>query len=115
MNAFDEISLEKAQRIADRRNQRRRDKLPLFADDVDQVTAAQVQEEFRRHQERFAECLRRLQATADAFRCQVAALVTAAEMGQLDERRLILPTGVEYAADFWREQLERLKGGDAQR
>jgi hypothetical protein len=112
MNPFPLLSLEKAQRIADRRNQRCRDKLPLFADDVSLVTADQVQAEFQRHHERFAECLRRLQATADDFRQKVAALVTSEELQHLDERRLLYPQGVEYSASFWRQVYHRLKGGE---
>jgi hypothetical protein len=111
MNPFDEISLEKAQRIADRRNQRRRDRLPLFADDVPVVTAAQVQQAFRRHRLKFADCLRRLAECAEQHRGMVAALVTEQELQRLDERRLLYPDGLEYGAWFWRQTYQSLKGG----
>jgi hypothetical protein len=100
--------------MAKRRNERRRQSVLLFAQDVDLVTPEQLMEAAQAQHDRFEDCLRRLSERADQFRNMVAALVTAAEMEQLDERRLILPAGVEYAADFWRQQLERLKGGDVQ-
>jgi hypothetical protein len=37
---------------------------------------------------------------------QVAQVVTAEELAELDRRRAILPNGPEYHADFWRRQLE---------
>jgi hypothetical protein len=100
--------------MAKRRNERRRQSVPLFAQDVDLVTPEQLMEAAQRQHDRFQECLRRLQATADEFRQKVAALVTSEELQRLDERRQILPRGVEYAAGWWRHVYLRLlaeKGG----
>jgi hypothetical protein len=114
INPFQPISREKAQRIADRRNARRRKALPLFAADLEEVTAEQVQEEFRRQHEQFQRCLDQLAERAARFRAVVAELVTNEELAALDERRACLPSGPEYSADFWRRQLSLLKGGDVE-
>jgi hypothetical protein len=110
-NPYQPISLEKATRIAQKRNARHRSKYPLLAAHWPGVTPAQVQQEYQRHHDRFQAVLERLQAVADQFRSMVAALVTAAEMERLDERRLLYPNGVEYSASFWRAAYQRLKGG----
>jgi hypothetical protein len=113
-NPYQPISLEKAARIAERRNARRRRKYPLFADRLPVVTAEQVQAEFQRHHDRFEEALRRLSECAEQLRGMVASLVNDQELRRLDERREVLPRGEEYAADYWRHVYLRLvteKGG----
>ena len=99
------MDLDKAARIADNRNRRLREKFPLFANQLEEITPDQVQAAFDRHAEAFERCSRELQARGDAFRDQVAQVVTAEELAQLDRRRAILPKTSEYHADFWRHQL----------
>jgi hypothetical protein len=111
MNPFEPIDRAKAERMAKRRNQRRRQSVPLFAQDVDLVTPEQLIETAQGQHDRFEACLRGLQATADDFRQRVAALVPAEELQRLDERRQLYPHGEEYSASFWRLVYQRLKGG----
>lgn len=99
------MDLEKAARIAENRNRRARERFPLFADQLEEITAGQVQAAFERHAEKFEECHRALQERGDAFREQVARIVSGSELAELDRHRSILPDGPEYHADFWRRQL----------
>src|ERR1043166_7902893 len=99
------MDLDRAARIADNRNRRAREHFPLFAAELEEITAEQVQAAFERHAQQFDECLRQLQERGDAFRRQVAELVTSEELANLDRRRSILPKSAEFHADFWRRQL----------
>jgi hypothetical protein len=100
---------ERAARIAAKRNQRQRDKLPLFAKHLEEVTAAQVKAAADRHRESFLACCRRQQAEGDAFREKVRAVVSTEAFGELERRRGRLPGTSEYHADFWKGQWEALK------
>jgi hypothetical protein len=82
----------------------------LFADRLPVVTAEQVQAEFQRQHDRFEDALRRLAERAEQLRGMVASLVNDQELRRLDERREVLPRGVEYSADYWRRLYLRLLG-----
>lgn len=100
------IDLERAGRIAAKRTQKMRDKFPLFADQVEPVTAEQVKAAADGHAAAFAACERELQERGDAFREQVRLVVTAERLAVLDRKRDGLPKTAEYHADFWRRQLK---------
>lgn len=95
---------ESATRIAARRNQRARDAMPLFADQLGRVTAEEILEAHAARQRRFQQKLTELQALGDSWRAKVAERVNAAELACLDSRRLNLPRSAEYHADFWRSR-----------
>jgi hypothetical protein len=87
----------------------------LFADQLPEETAERVMREFDGYARRMAECRARLAARAEGYRGRVRALVTPGESAALEARRAALPASEEYAADFWRRQLEALgaKGGSS--
>ena len=99
---------EAARRIAARRNQRARDEMPLFAEQLGEITAEQVAEAHERHKQRFQQKLDELQAHGDSWRAKVAERVSAADLACLDSRRLNLPRSAEYHADFWRSRFLEL-------
>lgn len=93
---------ERAGRIAAKRTQRQREAVPLFADQVPDLTADQVQAAADRHAEAFEQCCRELQARGDDFREQVRRLVSSEAFAEMERRRAILPPTSEYYADHWR-------------
>ena len=103
---MDELSLEKAEKMAAERNRKNAVKYPLYADQM-MVTAEQVKRAVDAHRERFERVSRELQERGEAFRERVRALVTEAELEELDARRKKLPSGPEYHADFWRQEYEK--------
>ena len=103
---MDELSLEKAEKMAAERNRKNTLKYPLYADQMT-VTAEQVKWAVEAHRERFERVSRELQERGEAFRERVRTLVTEAEMKGLDARRERLPSGPEYHADFWRREYEQ--------
>jgi hypothetical protein len=102
---------ERAERLAARRNARRRAKYPLFADQLPEETAERVLREFDGYAGKMAACRARLLARAAEYRDRVRQLVTPEELAALEERRKVLPSGEEYEADFWHRQLRRLTEG----
>jgi len=96
----------KAERMAAERTRKYREKLPLFADQIPPTTAEEIERAFDKHRADFAACERRLQERGDEFRAKVKELVTDIEFAALDSRRLNLPRGAEYHADFWRHRYE---------
>lgn len=100
------IDDERAARIAAKRTKKLRDKMPLFADQLEDITGEQVKAASDRHADAFARTERELQERGDAFREQVRLLVSADVFAELDRRRSTLPSGPEYHADFWRHQLQ---------
>jgi hypothetical protein len=102
------VDRERAERLAARRNARRRAKYPLFADQLEEETAERVIREFDGYARRMAECRARLAARAEEYRARVKELVTAEDFAELEERRKVLPDSEEYAADFWHRQLKAL-------
>src|SRR5437016_10237740 len=103
------IDAERAERIAEKRNQKLREKMPLFADQMEDITGAQVKAAADRHAEAFARCEQDLQARGDAFREQVRLVVSAETIAELDQQRAKLPKTAEYHADFWRQQWQRVE------
>jgi hypothetical protein len=85
-----------------------REKFPLFADQMEEVTGEQVQTAADRHAEAFARCEQELHERGNAFREQVRTLVSAEVLAELDRRRQECPDTPEYHADFWRHQLQAL-------
>ena len=100
------IDDERAARIAAKRTQKMRDKMPLFADQMEEITGEQVKAAADRHAESFARCERELQECGDKFREQVRLRVTAEILAELDRQREKLPKTSEYHADFWRRQIQ---------
>ncbi len=107
------IDEERAARIAVKRTQRIREKAPLFADQIEEITAEQVKAAADRHAEAFALCVQDLQARGDAFREQVRLVVSKEAIAELDAQRAGLPGTPEYHADFWRLQWQRLETANA--
>src|SRR5437868_14903477 len=103
---MDELSPEKAEKMAAERNRKNALKYPLYADQMT-VTAEQIKRAVEAHRERFERVSRELQERGDAFREKVRMLVTEAELEELDARRKNLPSGPEYHADFWRREYEK--------
>ena len=103
------IDAERAERIAEKRNQKLREKMPLFADQMEEITGVQVKAAADRHAEAFAQCEQELQARGDAFREQVRQVVSAETITALDQQRERLPNTAEYHADFWRQQWQRIE------
>src|ERR1700722_5477416 len=103
---MDELSLEKAEKMAAERNRKNALKYPLYANQMT-VTAEQIKKAVETHRERFERVSRELQERGEAFRERVRMLVTAEELEALDARRKKLPTGPEYHADFWRREYEK--------
>lgn len=101
------IDEERAARIAKKRTQRMREKIPLFADQMEEITAEQVKAAADRHAEAFAHCEHDLQVRGDAFREQVRLAVSNEIIAELDGQRAALPRTPEYHADFWRRQWQR--------
>ena len=106
--AVSSIDEERAARIATKLNQRMREKIPLFADQMEEITAEQVKTAADRHAEAFARCEQDLQARGDAFRQRVMLAVSKETLAELDGQRAALPKTPEYHADFWRQQWQRL-------
>ena len=102
---------ERAEQLAARRNARLRAKYPLFADQLPEETAERVMREFEGYARKMAECRERLLARAAEYRARVRQLVTPEELAALEERRMVLPAGEEYTADFWYRQLRCLTEG----
>lgn len=102
------IDADRAARIAEKRTRRLREQVPLFADQVEEVTADQVKAAADRHAEAFEHCCRGLQARGDAFREQVRQVVSPEEFAILEARKSVLPTSPEYHADFWRREAGRV-------
>lgn len=102
------IDEDRAARIAVKRTQRMRDKMPLFAEQIEEITGDEVKAAADRHAAAFAECELDLQTRGDAFREQVRLLVSVEDLVDLDRQRAKLPLTAEYHADFWRNQRERL-------
>jgi hypothetical protein len=100
------VDRERAERLARRRNARRRAKYPLFAGQLEEETAEQVMREFDGYARRMAECRARLAARAAEYKARVKELVTAEEFAALEECRKVLPDSEEYDADFWHRQLK---------
>jgi len=99
---------ESARRIAARRNRRARDAMPLFADQLGQISADEILEAYAAHERRFQQKLAELQAQGDSCRAKIAERVSAAELACLDSRRLNLPQSAEHHADFWRSRFLEL-------
>ena len=98
------MDLDRAAQIAAKRTERVRNQLPLYSDQLEPITAEQIQAAANRHAEAFERCSQELQVRGDVFRAQVSRIVTAGELAELDSRRASLPSGPEYHADFWRRQ-----------
>jgi hypothetical protein len=107
------VDRERAERLAARRNARLRARHPLFADQLEEVTAEKVLREFEGYERRMAECRTLLAARAAEYKARVSELVTPEEFAALEERRKVLPDGEEYTADFWHRQVMSLdeRGG----
>jgi adenine-specific DNA methylase len=107
VSATPTIDDERAARIAAKRTQKMRDKMPLFADQLEEITGEHVKAAADRHAEAFAQCENELQERGDVFREQVRLLVDADTFAELERRRSKLPAGPEYHANFWRQQAEQ--------
>lgn len=107
----EELDGEKAERMAAERNRKRAEQCPLFADQLEQATAADIKRAWEEHRRRFQETLDRLRAVGEAFREKVRALVDDVTFQALESRRLNLPPSAEYHAAFWRQRYEELQRG----
>lgn len=102
------IAADRAARIAEKRTRRLREQVPLYADQMEEVTAEQVKAAADRHADAFERCCRELQQRGDAFREQVRGVLSADEFATLEARRAVLPKSPEYHADFWRREARRV-------
>lgn len=100
------LDLAKAERMARERDRKYAEKMPLFADQLPPTTAEQIKAAFDKHRAEFEACERRLQERGDDFRAMVKEIADEIEFAALDSRRLNLPRGPEYHADFWRARYE---------
>ena len=107
------IDADRAQRIADGRNARTAERMPLLAQAglLQPVSAADVQATWDRYAQAFDETRRRLQLIGDSFRAACRQLVPAEELQRLDEARAKLPLSEEYHADFWRRTYASINPG----
>jgi hypothetical protein len=100
-----------ATRAAARRNQRAADKYPLlaFAGQLPGVTPnALLTAEDERRRRLIAGAARMARAAAH-YRAAVARRVSAEDLRELDRRRLLSPPTPEYSADFWWQEVKRLR------
>ena len=98
----------KAERMAEKRTERLREREGIFAACVEPVTGEQIKESARRHRERFQATMDKLQARGEEFKARVATIVSPEELAALAERRATLPDGPEYHADYWSRALGRI-------
>jgi len=104
-------TLERAERVAARRNQRERDKYPLLAliGDVRVVTAEQVKRSADAWRQRQIDLDREFERQATEYRQRCCEILDAAEIERMDAYcKRVYPPDATYRLEYWRKQLERL-------
>ena len=91
----------RAERMAEVKNQRARDALPLFAAEAPTLTADEIIREAHRSSEEDHQFAQRMYQRAQDAKDFLRASLPAKQFARLEERRKVYPDSIEYEAGAW--------------